>query len=189
MVHPDHIERVLLARLSHPPDPQSRPWDYLVSCYNRSVQQQHSLALLRNKDFSARLGQALSGLKQLLVSYSGLLLTMNMFPQVLLGLSPLLCTRFLRYLYWLMFKHTSLCNTEPAQINSHNSVLQPPDAERLGARQLYESLVSRSSPLPKGFLEDLAARFEDEGLDELITPTSNPGAQSPSPSLMGCVSK
>ena len=48
-------------------------------------------------------------------------------------------------------------------------VLQPPDAEQMGGRQLYGSMHAGS--LPPGFLDDLAARFQEEGLDELIKPT------------------
>ena len=71
-----------MARLLAAPEPQFRPWDYLVACYGRTSQELQTLPSLRNKDFSQRLSGTLTGLKQLLVSYSGLLLTMSMFPQV-----------------------------------------------------------------------------------------------------------
>lgn len=49
-------------------------------------------------------------------------------------------------------------------------VPQPAEAESMGVRQLYESLASRIAPIPSGFLEDLAARFEGDGLEDFIIP-------------------
>ncbi|KAK9806446.1 hypothetical protein WJX73_007867 [Symbiochloris irregularis] len=59
-----------------------------------------------------------------------------------------------------------------------NMFPQPPEAERLGKLQLYESLKSRAEPLPAGFLDDLGARFEDEGLQDLIEPTGMAAAKA-----------
>ena len=53
-------------------------------------------------------------------------------------------------------------------------MMQPPEAERLGSRQLFESLKSRVAPLPPGFLEDLAVRFENEGLEEIVNDSGMP---------------
>ena len=82
LLQADNLERVLMARLLNPPDPSSRPWDYLLASYGRASQEINALSSMRNKVVAARLSQLLTGLKQLLVSYSGLLLSMSMFPQV-----------------------------------------------------------------------------------------------------------
>lgn len=70
-----------MAKLSNPRDPAQRPWKYLLESYGRASHELSSLAL-RNRDHAARLAQTLTALKQLLVSYSGLVLSMGMFPQV-----------------------------------------------------------------------------------------------------------
>lgn len=82
LLQADNLERVLMARLLSPPDPSARPWQYLLASYGRVTQEQQLLSSVRDRDFAAKLGQTLTGLKQLLVSYSGLLLNMGMFPQV-----------------------------------------------------------------------------------------------------------
>lgn len=58
--------------------------------------------------------------------------------------------------------------------------MQPPEAEALGTRQLAESLQVDS--LPSGFLADLALRFQDEGLEDMIKPAgkeAHPALEGP----------
>ena len=56
---------------------------------------------------------------------------------------------------------------------------QPPEAEARGALQLLDSIDAQSKPpaggtgivpLPHGFLEELAAKYEAEGFDDVIRP-------------------
>lgn len=61
-------------------------------------------------------------------------------------------------------------------------ILQPDSASQRGALQLLDALDKKGGkavaqpayPMPTGFLEDLAARFEQEGLDAMLGPTGAP---------------
>eukprot|EP00887_Chlorella_sp_A99_P007091 scaffold2.g7091.t1 len=132
----DTVERVLMARLSSPPAAYPQwPVHYLLGCYARA-----------------------SG-GWLAVSYTGLTLSLDMFPQ-------------------------------------------PPEAQQRGALQLLDALDAAAAaaaagglagpaapggggasgapppggavPMPPGFLEDYAARFEEEGLEGAVEPMAHP---------------
>ncbi len=57
--------------------------------------------------------------------------------------------------------------------------MQPDMASQRGALQLLDALDRKgrkspahpSHPMPTGFLEDLAARFENEGLEDMLGPS------------------
>ncbi len=54
-------------------------------------------------------------------------------------------------------------------------MLQPQEAQQRGALQLLDALEARSqpsgtaAPMPPEFLEEFAARFEEEGLPDIVT--------------------
>ena len=59
------------------------PLHYLMASYNRLSEELRSLTTIRDQDELSRMTSTLIYGKQLTVSYSGLLLNMDMFPQVL----------------------------------------------------------------------------------------------------------
>ena len=79
----DIMERVLMARLTDPPPgyPQP-PLEYLLGCYGRASAASRGLPALSDKQALAHLQATLANSRALVVSYAGLMLTMDMFPQV-----------------------------------------------------------------------------------------------------------
>ena len=69
-----------MARLMEDPGDQW-PVFYLVGCYARASSEFRAASALRSPTAAAAVQAALSLSKQLAVSYSGLLLTMDLFPQ------------------------------------------------------------------------------------------------------------
>jgi ubiquitin conjugation factor E4 B len=84
----DIMERVLMARLTDPPPgyPQP-PLEYLLGCYGRASAASRGLPALSDKQALAHLQATLANSRALVVSYAGLMLTMDMFPQV----TPMSC--------------------------------------------------------------------------------------------------
>ncbi len=81
----DLLERVLLSRLSDGPEdyPQA-PVPYLLGCYQRCLDEFRQSSSLRDKAAMGRVQDTLVAARALVVSYVGLLLTMeDMFPQVI----------------------------------------------------------------------------------------------------------
>ena len=79
----DVMERVLMSRLTDPPAAYPQPpLAYLLGCYTRASAASRSLPSLSNKQALAQLQATLAAGKALVVSYAGLMLTMDMFPQV-----------------------------------------------------------------------------------------------------------
>ena len=79
----DIMERVLMSRLTDPPAGYPLPpLVYLIGCYTRASAASRSLPSLSNKQALAQLQATLAAGKALIVSYAGLMLTMDMFPQV-----------------------------------------------------------------------------------------------------------
>lgn len=76
----DNLERALMARLMEDPGDQW-PVFYLIGCYARASNEFRAASALRSPTAAAAVQAALSLSKQLAVSYSGLLLTMDLFPQ------------------------------------------------------------------------------------------------------------
>lgn len=77
----DNLERALMARLM---DEVSSEWPlhYLMASYNRLSDELRSLTTIGDQAVLERVTDTLIYGKQLTVSYSGLLLSMDMFPQV-----------------------------------------------------------------------------------------------------------
>ena len=76
----DNLERALMARLMEDAGDQW-PVFYLVGCYARASNEFRAASALRSPAAAVAVQAALSLSKQLAVSYSGLLLTMDLFPQ------------------------------------------------------------------------------------------------------------
>eukprot|EP00951_Prasinocladus_malaysianus_P046943 scaffold648216_cov53-Prasinocladus_malaysianus.AAC.1 len=82
----ESLERVLWARLSFIPAgyPQT-PLAYLMGCYTRATSELRPRSAAspggRNAEAQQALTDALVYAKQLIVSYTGLMLNMDMFPQ------------------------------------------------------------------------------------------------------------
>lgn len=79
----DNLERVLWGRLSFLPlgYPQT-PLQYLLGCYSRASGEIRAAGSLKDEPLQEAVVGALVYGKQLVVSYTGLMLTMDMFPQV-----------------------------------------------------------------------------------------------------------
>jgi hypothetical protein len=77
----DNLERVLMARLMEVEDAAEWPLHYLLASYSRATDEFRSAAALQEPAAVERVQSSLLYSKQLIVSYSGLLLTMDMFPQ------------------------------------------------------------------------------------------------------------
>ncbi|KAK9804240.1 hypothetical protein WJX72_002942 [[Myrmecia] bisecta] len=132
----DNLERVLMSRLMEGagvsyPQP---PLQYLLGCYARALEEFRASSTLKDKAALEGLQQALQFGRELIVSYAGLLLTIEMFPQ-------------------------------------------PAEAQQRGPLQLLDSLTQRESSgsvvaMPAGFLEELAIRFEGEGLEQILEPVA-----------------
>ncbi len=77
-----------MARLTDPPPgyPQP-PLEYLLGCYGRASAASRGLPALSDKQALAHLQATLANSRALVVSYAGLMLTMDMFPQV----TPMSC--------------------------------------------------------------------------------------------------
>lgn len=78
----DNLERALMARLMEGDVSSEWPLHYLMASYNRLSEDLRSLTTIRDQDELSRMTSILIYGKQLTVSYSGLLLNMDMFPQV-----------------------------------------------------------------------------------------------------------
>ena len=78
----DNLERVLMARLMEVEDDVLWPWHYLLACYSRATDEFRSAVFLNDRAAVDRVQCTMIYAKELIVSYSGLLLTMDMFPQV-----------------------------------------------------------------------------------------------------------
>ena len=77
----DNLERVVMARLMEAPSEQW-PVFYLVSCYARASDEVRAASALHDASATAAVQAALLAGKQLAVSYTGLLLSMDLLPQV-----------------------------------------------------------------------------------------------------------
>ena len=77
----DNLERVVMARLMEAPNEQW-PVFYLVSCYARASDEFRAASALHDASATAAVQAALLAGKQLAVSYTGLLLSMDLLPQV-----------------------------------------------------------------------------------------------------------
>ena len=76
----DNLERVLMARLMEP-SPEW-PAQYLLGCYGRASAEIRASPGLKDAALVQHVQAALLYAKQLIVSYAGLVLIMDMFPQV-----------------------------------------------------------------------------------------------------------
>lgn len=77
----DNLERALMAKLMEDIT-EEWPLHYLMASYNRLSDELRSLTTIGDQAVLERVTDALIYGKQLTVSYSGLLLSMDMFPQV-----------------------------------------------------------------------------------------------------------
>ncbi len=80
----DNLERALMARLMETNGGSEWPLHYLMACYGRLSDELRALTTIRNPAELDRITSTLIYGKQLTVSYSGLLINMDMFPQALL---------------------------------------------------------------------------------------------------------
>jgi hypothetical protein len=80
----DNLERALMARLMEADGSSGWPLHYLMACYSRLSDELRALTTIRNQAEIESITSTLIYSKQLTVSYSGLLINMDMFPQVLL---------------------------------------------------------------------------------------------------------
>jgi len=79
----ENLERAIMARLMDDDLSSEWPLQYLMASYNRLSDELRSLTTVRDQAELQRMTSTLIYGKQLTVSYSGLLLNLDMFPQVL----------------------------------------------------------------------------------------------------------
>lgn len=78
----DEIERVIMERLSQPPkDKQERSIRYLTECYVRAQDESRRAERYKDKEFAQQVQKTMEFARELIVSYSGILLQTDMFPQ------------------------------------------------------------------------------------------------------------
>ena len=168
----DNLERVVMARLMEAPSEQW-PVFYLVGCYGRVSDEFRAAGAARDPAAVHAVQAALLLAKQLAVSYTGLLLTLDLFPQARPPRPQLRCPPAPRALLPLRPGTPAGRLTGPARG-------QPPAAAARGALQLLDCLDAREGArgqaaaacrLPPQFLEDLAANLESEDrLDPVAVP-------------------
>eukprot|EP00899_Mesostigma_viride_P025855 jgi/Mesvir1/6454/Mv19535-RA.1 len=132
----DDLERMLMERLLILPDGAqagTSPFAYLLACYRRASDEIRKVNTMRDKEFAAQLGAMITQAKELIVSYSGLmLLHVDMFPQP-----------------------PQAAQQGPRQLLGHMNSGSSPDvlATAMGAT------MDDSGGLPAGFLPQFVARF------------------------------
>eukprot|EP00963_Diacronema_lutheri_P009923 scaffold938_cov334-Pavlova_lutheri.AAC.43 len=78
----DVIERLIMERLSQPPNKKDqRPMQYLVECYARAQDESRRAERYKDKEFAQQVQKTMEFARELVVSYSGILLQTGMFPQ------------------------------------------------------------------------------------------------------------
>lgn len=90
LLNSENLERVLWARLSLLPTgyPQT-PLQYLLGSYARAGGELRAASALKDAALQARACEAMTYARGLVVSYTGLMLNMEMFPQVARAPPPL----------------------------------------------------------------------------------------------------
>ncbi|PSC67765.1 putative ubiquitin conjugation factor E4 [Micractinium conductrix] len=149
----DNVERALMARLSEPPPAYPQwPVHYLIGVYARASDELRSVGMLKEAAQQAALADSLQLCRQLAVSYAGLVLTLDMFPQ------PAEASK--RGALQLL----DALDAASAASAASGSLSGPGSSGGGG------SLPGGAAPLPPGFLEDFGARFADEGLSDVVAP-------------------
>lgn len=148
----DNVERALMARLSvESPAGGQWPVHYLISLYGRATDELRSVTLLKQEGQRAALTETLQLCRQLAVSYAGLTLTLDMFPQ-----PPEAKKRgALQLLDSLDAAAAASAASAGLAGSGHSAAAAAPGG---------------AQPMPSRFLEDFAARFADEGLAEVAGP-------------------
>lgn len=146
----DTLERVIMDRLStlYPfPDP---PLIYLIKSYRRVLEEQRKVINIKDDDKRTSIMSTLKLAKELLVSYTGLMLQHpDMFPKpdaTSVSGPNSLFAQFCR----LLVEESTFTSSASMATSSSNS--------------------SSSQSLPSGFVEDMVARFDGEGLEDIFWP-------------------
>ena len=110
----ENLERALMARLMEGDVSSEWPLHYLMASYNRLSEDLRSLTTIRDQNELSRMTSTLIYGKQLTVSYSGLLLNMDMFPQVFSSVHAEACCTVLHHLQTITHLHDMLhcCDAE-----------------------------------------------------------------------------
>ncbi|GFR50779.1 hypothetical protein Agub_g13044, partial [Astrephomene gubernaculifera] len=154
------MDRVLVARLieSPPANYPQPPIHYLLGCYERSSEE------LRKAGANERVKAAVAAARDLILNYTGLALFAGMLPQ-----PPSLETRgSLQLMDALLLRHgLSTVALATAVAPYFASAVQAGAVPYGGANAAASSYASGVVPMPVGFLEELAGRYDnDEGLAE-----------------------
>jgi ubiquitin conjugation factor E4 B len=149
-----------MARLSNPPASYPQwPVQYLMGCYARAMEEARGVSLLKDAGDQQRLIDALTLARQLTISYTGFILTMEMFPQ-----PPNAQVRGSLQLLDSLF--TAFTNSSGSGglgfIGVPSSTAPPLISEHVTAE-------TQVVPMPAGFLEDLATRFAEEGFEDMLS--------------------
>ncbi|GAB4813256.1 hypothetical protein N2152v2_000302, partial [Parachlorella kessleri] len=165
----NNLERVLMARLSDPPSAYPQwPVHYLIGCYARAAEELRSVSHLKSPGDQARLAEALGLARQLAVSYVGLTLYMDMFPQ-----PPHAQQRgALQLLDSVEKASTSAASGTAGLAGGYVPGAEGGSSSTAGSTSSGGGggggLPGGAVPAPPGFLEDFGARFEEEGLQEVV---------------------
>jgi ubiquitin conjugation factor E4 B len=159
----DTLERALVSRLSAPPPQHQSIWPvhYLIRCYTKALEEQRSLSyLLKDPTQRDAINNAIILALQLTVSYSGLIMsTPGLFPQ-----SDAATKRgALQLLDSLDAAHSSSMGGgmyDPSSSSSSSS-------SSGGGGGIPDAITKETQviPMPAGYLDDFAARFDEEDGD------------------------
>ncbi|GBG72540.1 hypothetical protein CBR_g12111 [Chara braunii] len=151
------IERVLMDRLTNQASCHAveHPVDYLINCYRRILEESRKVQGMKNKTLSVELQEALSSVKELVVSYTGLLqIHPDMFPQPG-GHQPI--PSFRRLVAFITGGGSGGYGGDLTDIAFSGS-------------STSEGSGSSGLSLPPGFLDQLVQRFDGEGLEDIFRP-------------------
>jgi ubiquitin conjugation factor E4 B len=141
----DVLERVVIDRLSNPPHGAEPPMLYLLGCYRRAVEESRKVQGMKDKRISSEILDSISQVKDLAVSYVGIMLEQpDMFPS-------------------------------PLQSNKDGLISSPSRQSIatliLGDANSHANGLGNNCALPSGFLDHFIKRFENEpGFDNIWRP-------------------
>ena len=148
-----------MSRLSNPPASYPQwPVQYLMGCYARASEETRSVSLLKDASDQQRLIDTLTLARQLAVSYTGFILTLEMFPQ-----PPNAQSRgALQLLDSLITVFTSSASSGGLGFIGSSASTAPP--------LIPDAITAETQivPMPAGFLEDLATRFAEDGFSDML---------------------
>jgi hypothetical protein len=141
------------------------PVPYLLGCYARAGDEARAAASLKDPADRQRLVDALALVRQLTVSYVGLIFEVGMFPQPAAAAAR-------GPLQLLDAMYAAAAASGGAGAGGYGAAPVP------GAQPLIPDAVTAATavvPMPPGFFTDFAERFEGGELDAVVNPIGEEG--------------